>query len=46
MANDWGIGESIANLFKILLLLFPLSILGIWKLIELICWIISHIKIV
>lgn len=39
---DFGFG----NLFKLVWLMIPLSLLGIWKLIEIIVWLFSHVKFI
>lgn len=37
--------DSFVDLFKIIFVEFPLSILGLWKLIELIIFVFSHVSI-
>ena len=43
--ND-GIGNAIGGLVTLLFICVPLAILGIWKLIEIVIFLFSHIRIV
>lgn len=40
-----GIGNAIEGMVKLIYLLIPLSILGVWKLIEIIIWAFQNISI-
>jgi uncharacterized membrane protein YqjE len=41
-----GLKEGIKGLIVLLGIALPLAILGIWKLVEVIMWAVTHIKIV
>ena len=41
MGNDYGIG----GLFKLLFTVIPFAILGVWKLIDIIVWIIKNVNV-
>ena len=38
-------GDSVGNLVKMFLFIIPFSILGIWKLIEIIIWLLNNVSI-
>jgi hypothetical protein len=44
----WEYGEAIGGLFKAMawaiLLLIPLSLLGLWKLVEIVVWFWQHVR--
>jgi hypothetical protein len=46
MSNDFGFGENIANMFKLIFVLLIISIFGIWKIVEIIIWLIKHVRVI
>lgn len=48
MSNFYsGVGDAVARLFNLMTILLCIFVpLGVWKLIDIIIWVFSHIKIV
>jgi hypothetical protein len=38
-----GIGEQLGAMANLFLLMIPLSLMGLWKLGEVLCWLIRHL---
>ena len=41
-----GIGDAIGGMVTALIVMLPLSVLGIWKIVEIIIWIARNVSIV
>ena len=41
-----GIGDAIGGMVMALIVMLPLSVLGIWKLVEIVIWIARNVSIV
>ncbi len=42
MSDDYGLG----NVFRLLFIALPFAVLGAWKLVEILVWIIQHVILI